>query len=355
MKNWNRRTVIRFIASTLALILALSGIGVLIDNEGVHVVYRTRTVNVATPTPVPVDPGTQLTKADVKEDATKNTNAVGVGLHEDQKDETPPGVSKEAIEAGAEKSTEIAAVNLGKPEEPAGAQNYSCPFAPVVNHSNLTHKVEGVALHFTVSDPGTLLAVRGLFNTPDFGASSTFGIELTGRCQQWVSLEQKAWAQLTANSWYWSIEIVTRDRTRAQWLAAPIIRRGILANLVADLLHKAGARPVLVDPFGCTFLPGVTDHSRLECGNTHWDVGTHFPWDVFMKQVRQHYYSGNYRSACGSGCRRNIAMRKRHASLHKAIRGSNCDPDRPRSAKCKGWVRENRRIHATAKSRKVKL
>jgi hypothetical protein len=40
-----------------------------------------------------------------------------------------------------------------------------------------------------------------------------------------------------------------------------------------------------VDPIGCNFIPGYTDHNALECGNDHTDVLPNFPWDVLGKQL----------------------------------------------------------------------
>lgn len=220
-------------------------------------------------------------KADAVDDHTPD-------LHEDTKDETPPGISEKTLEAGREKTADIADEALGVPVEPAGAQAYSCPAAPVVNQSSLNGRRVGVALHFTVSNPGSLLAIRRLFNTSSFGASSNYGFELYSlKCQQWVPEGRKAWAQGAANSAYVSIEIISNDRSRASWLATPALQRGVLAALVRDIARRHGAPLKLVDPSGCNFTPGITDHNRLECGNTHWDVGGNFPWDVFMAQVRR--------------------------------------------------------------------
>lgn len=340
------------IAVLTVLVGILGTITITIDGDKVTVTRVAPTRTIVIPQPVAVDPGTQLSKVQQAEDSTRYPNAVGVDLHEDSKDETPPGVSKEELKQGEAQTQAAADAMLVAPSQPAGAQNYDCRKHYVVNQSALTHKVIGVAMHFTVSDPGSLDAIRRLFNTPAFGASSTFGFELyNGRCEQWVPLNRKAWAQLSANSYYWSIEIASKDRSRASWLAAPAIKNGSLAGLVSDLLKQAGAPPRLVDPQGCTFLPGVVDHSRLECGNTHWDVGKNFPWDVFMHQVRLHYYG----SDCSTRCKRTKDLRLRHKRTHKAIRDRNCSIDHPKHEGCKQLVRRNSAIHAAAKKERIKL
>jgi N-acetyl-anhydromuramyl-L-alanine amidase AmpD len=232
-----------------------------------------------------VDRDQQLEPDEQAEAAKSHADLAGnVDLHEDARDETPPGVPAGALQAGRAFEERQATTQLTNPAPPVGAQNYSCRAHPVGNQSALTQSRVGVALHFTVG--GTIESVWRLFDTGSYGASSNYGISLTGRCEQWVPDGRKAWAQLAANSAYISIEITTNDLTRAQWLAAPVIKHGILASLVRDKLRAIGAPAKLVDPVGCNWTAGVTDHSRLECGNTHWDVGKNFPWDVFMRQVR---------------------------------------------------------------------
>jgi N-acetyl-anhydromuramyl-L-alanine amidase AmpD len=245
----------------------------------------------------PVQPGASPIVADTNQEQqpdelgeARRSSADLLGnadLHEDTRDETPPGVRAATLQQGRIRTARLAEQQLARPERPAGAQAYSCQRAPVVNQSALSSRRVGVILHFTVSQPGSLDAIRGLFNRPSFGASSNYGFELFNlRCQQWVPEHRKAWAQGAANSAYVSIEIITNDRSRASWLATPALRRGVLAALVRDIARRHGAPLQLVDPVGCVFPPGITDHDRLECGNTHWDVGRNFPWDIFMRQVR---------------------------------------------------------------------
>lgn len=213
----------------------------------------------------------------------------GLDLHEDMKDETPPGVSDERLEAGERATEALAEKEALAPERPAGAQAYRCVSRPVVNQSALSGRQHGVAMHFTVSDPGSLFAIRGLFNRPSFGASSNYGWDWAKPrgeyCHVWVRVGRKAWAQGAANSAYVSIEVHTKDRSHASWVAN--LRDGRLAALVRDLAKRTGAPMRLVNPSGCVFPPGITDHDRLECGNTHWDVGKNFPWDYFIRQVRR--------------------------------------------------------------------
>lgn len=273
-------------AALAALALVLAGCGGGGGGRDFKVIQRPPpTPSSPHPAPVVADADQQFEPDEQAEAAKSQGDLLGnPDVHEDTRDETPPGVPAAEIARGHAFEDRQAQTQVATPAPPVGAQNYSCRAHPVRNQSGLNGRRVGVALHFTVG--GTIESVWQLFNTPSFGASSNYGISLGGRCEQWVPNSRKAWAQLAANSAYISIEITTNDLTRAQWLASDLIRKGILASLVRDLLRGVGAPARLVDPVGCNWTAGVTDHSRLECGNTHWDVGQHFPWDVFMRQVR---------------------------------------------------------------------
>lgn len=278
-------------AAITALLIALAGgtVAIVTIDSG-----EPPTQEVKIPVTVPATgPGDQVITVEADKDNNLDKSEqveaadAGIDLHEDTRDETPPGVTPAQIQAGEALTEKLAKKELTKPEPPAGSQTYSCKKRPVVNQSPLTERRVGVALHFTVSAPGSMNAIFGLFNRPSFGASSNYGYELfSNKCEQWVPDNRKAWAQLAANSAYISIEIVTKDRSRAEWLATPAFKTGKLASLVRDKLRQIGAPIRLVDPKGCVWLAGVTDHNRLECGNNHWDVGNNFPWPEFLAQVK---------------------------------------------------------------------
>jgi N-acetyl-anhydromuramyl-L-alanine amidase AmpD len=301
----------KLIAAVVALIAASFGIGIAVDDidgdgrpDRITIERKSKTVDPPGPVgPVKLDTGNEVQRDEMREHEKESEALLpdDPDLHEDMRDETPPGVSQAEVNEGREQTEALADKLLGEPRPPAGAQAYSCPRNLVRNRSSLAGPRVGTALHFTVSSPGSMNAIIGLFNTPSFGASSNYIIELDGRCRQLVPNGEKAWAQGAANSAYFSIEIVTNDLSRSQWLAAPIIRRGILAALVRDLNRSVGAPLKLVDPVGCAWTPGITDHDRLECGNTHWDVGGNFPWDVFVRQVRNGVkvaITSRHRSTC---------------------------------------------------------
>lgn len=350
----------RFLPVALTLIFASGAISVAVfDDDGdgkpdrVNVERKFKEVDPPGPTPpLTVDTDNQLQPDEQREaeesEARSTASDEPVDLHEDMRDETPPGVTAEQVKDGLEATEALADKTLTDPQPPAGAQAWSCPNHLVRNRSALNGPRVGTALHFTVSDPGSLNAIRGLFDTSSFGASSNFGIELAGRCETWVPRSEKAWAQGAANSAYFSIEIVTKDRSRESWLAAPIIKNGILAALVRDLNRSIGAPLKLVDPVGCTWKPGIVDHDRLECGNTHWDVGLNFPWDVFIKQVQ-------LGTACGERCNRKKSLRTRHNATHRALRKRQCNVKGKDKARCQRLMRRNLVLHETARAEKIRL
>lgn len=214
----------------------------------------------------------------------------GPGVHEDMRDETPAGAPPDAPREVRSEATS----GLGPPLPVGGAQTYECRRRFVRNRSSRNGaKVRLFVLHYTVSAPGTLDIIRGLFDRPSFAASSTFGFEVTtGRCELWVPPAEKAWTQGAFNSVSESVEIMARgDEPRSWWLAQPGLSK--LAQLVADRLRARGLPPDYVDPVGCGVQrAGWTDHDSLECGNSHHDVRPAFPYDVFAARVKRFYYGG---------------------------------------------------------------
>lgn len=242
---------------------------------------------------VVIDPGRQLGPLEQRQDADPTPIDEGPGIHEDLKDESPPGAPADA----AKEIRTFPTRGIGEPLPVGGAQNYSCPRRLVRNYSARAagSTVKAFVLHYTVSRPGSLDVIRGLFDRPDFGASSNLGLEPSGRCELWVPFDQKAWTQGPFNSSAESVEIMALGtEPRSWWLAQPILSKGILAAIVADRLRARGLPPRRVDPSGCSIAEaGWTDHNALECGMTHHDVSPGFPYDVFAAQVKRAYYGGN--------------------------------------------------------------
>lgn len=248
------------------------------------------------------------------------------------RDSTPPGVTPEEAADAL-----VTPPGLVAPQPPAGAQNYRCDRRYVRNYSDRspgTHVVQ-LVLHITVSDPGTLNAIHALFDNPSSSASSTYGVELSGECEQWVPNAKKAWTQGAFNSVSESWEIITKLRSRQAWLDSPLIKKGILASMVRDRARARGIPLRLVDPVGCTPKAGITDHDRLECGNNHVDVGSGFPWDVFMRQVRASEVKAD----------KLVAARRSHRIVHAKL-AKRCRTRRQRAgAGCKALRARNRALH----------
>jgi hypothetical protein len=248
----------------------------------------------ATATATPTSSATPAPAGDLQaEPAAPGQPATEAPAESDLRDETPPGVPKSELKQG-EKAAKDAAKDLPAKERPVGgAQNYSCPddHKGEVWSSRNGAKVMQFVLHYTVSAnvPGRadVLGIRDYFARTRVGSAHLI-LDFEGNCIQTVPWDQKAWTEGFFNSVSDSVEIIATGReTRAQWLAAPIIRDRILASIVRDRLRARGLPRRRVDPVGCVAQLGVTDHNALECGNSHTDVAPNFPWDVFMQQLAE--------------------------------------------------------------------
>lgn len=248
------------------------------------------------------------------------------------RDSTPAGVTPEQADDAL-----VTPHGLVAPQPPAGAQSYRCDQRFVRNYSDRspgTH-VSQIVLHITVSNPGSLNAIHALFDNTSSSASSTLGLEQDGECEQWVPFAKKAWTQGAFNSVSESIEIISQLQSRQAWLAAPIIKKGILAAIVRDRARARGIPLRLVDPVGCTPIAGITDHDRLECGNNHVDVGVGFPWDVFLKQL----HAGEAKADAI------VKARRSHRIVHAKI-AKRCRGRQRHSHGCSLLFKRNGQLHA---------
>lgn len=272
----------RYYILIFALCLALAGCEFGSNEDS----PATETV-VEVPIPGPDDP-----TIDPDQQQTSSERPEGIDAHEDAKDETPPGVTPEEL-----KKAKSTPPGVGKPKPVGGAQLLSCRDHFVRNFSDRAPntKVSMFVLHYTVSSTASFDAIWNLFNTPSFGASSHYLLGVTGRCERLVPNTKKAWTQGAFNSVSESVEIVccTSNPSRSWWLDQPIIKNNLLASLIVDRLRARGLPPNLVNPGACTPIAGFTDHNRLECGNTHIDVGSNFPFDVISTQVKKIYNAGS--------------------------------------------------------------
>jgi hypothetical protein len=203
------------------------------------------------------------------------------------KDETPPGIDQSKHAQIQDRSKQIADDQLVTPRKPAGAQTWSCKqdFGGHLWSQRRVKPTEWV-VHYTAG-PGTAASTVAYFKRTR-AASSTFVVEPDGTCIQMMPVLTAApWTQLAANQTSISVEIVTTgyNISRAQWLAMPIFSQGILAAMMRDNMRLAGIPLRHVDPIGCSFIVGWTDHNALECGNNHTDVLANFPYDVLQRQL----------------------------------------------------------------------
>lgn len=144
--------------------------------------------------------------------------------------------------------------------------------------------------HYTVSHNtpgwGDVYAIQHYFQTARLG-SAHFIVDFEGHCLKMVPGEKKAWTQGNVNSYAYSVEVIAYGNEPASaWKTSALFKDRILARLTASVMRAHGLPLRRVDPVGCVFPAGVTDHDALECGNDHHDVSPHFPWRVFMRQLR---------------------------------------------------------------------
>lgn len=84
-----------------------------------------------------------------------------------------------------------------------------CPFAiwrgpiPNMKPDGMTHPVRGVILHV---EEGTEQGTDSWFHNPQAQASAHFGIAADGTIHQWVDTDDRAWAEMAGNAYWWSVE-----------------------------------------------------------------------------------------------------------------------------------------------------
>lgn len=98
------------------------------------------------------------------------------------------------------------------------------------------------------------------------------------------------WGAPGANGRGWHLEITGRAGwTRSQWLA----RRGTIERAAFKLAWHGRAFGIPLTRLSDVDLhrgvkQGIVDHRQCSrvFGGTHWDVGSGFPWDVFLSRAR---------------------------------------------------------------------
>lgn len=337
----------RWLAVLAAIFTCLGTVlGVLVDDGGGGETPPAQTVEAA-PTP-----------QEVKEIVAEAPPAGELQADPDVlRDETPPNVPVEKLEEGereAEKIvSELDVSPANSPNPVAGAQGYSCrkSFQTAGVGAYRSYWLQFV-WHFTVSAnrPGwdDVYAIKNYLQS--VGLSATFIIDAEGHCLQTAPLDRNPQTQGPFNTSSVSVEIIaTGKETRAEWLAMPLIKDGILAALTRDHLLGAGLPLKFVDPVGCTPKAGVTDHDALECGNNHWDVGEQFPFEVVLRDMR----AGP--DPCGKQCRK---YRPRHRLVHRQLEkrcATKKDRTKTRPKECRRLHGRNRYMHRLARKRGFNL
>ena len=207
------------------------------------------------------------------------------------RDEHPDEIPARVLEQGRRVNQTVSEARLGPALPVGGAQNYSCrqDFSGHVYSERNGQKPTEFVLHYTVSAnrPGwsDVLAIQAYFKRTRI-ASAHYIVDFEGHCLQMVPLPKKSWTQGAANPTSISVEVIATGReTTAQWLAAPLFTKRILASIARDAMRGHGIPLRWVDPVGCVFGPGWTDHNALECGNDHHDMTPNFPYKQFAAQL----------------------------------------------------------------------
>lgn len=258
------------------------------------------------------------------------------------KDDTPEAVSHGALIEGAQRTR--AAGDRLLPVPVGGAQTYSCreSFGNGLYSSRHGIKPTEFVVHYTAG-PGTAQSILDFF-TRTRAASSTYILEPATRCIQMAPESAKPWTQLAANPYAISVEIVTTgyNLSRAQWLAMPIFSKHVLADLMRDSMRRNGIPLRHVDPVGCNFVPGWTDHNALECGNNHTDVQPSFPYDVLQRQLTD--------SGAGVSPARFLTARERHHARDRCTTRSRLAHTRRGSGRYRTRLAKARRYKAPVRA-----
>lgn len=288
----------RLLSLVGALIVLVFGvvIGISVDSgDG----GKTHTIHITTKAPAPI--AQQAPEGDLQQEAppASDPHATIAPQDSDLRDQTPPGVSQDVLQAGKEKTDKLGTdAGVSDTAQPVGgAQNYSVTkdFSGHV-YSDFFSNVTPTefCLHYTVSPNitgwGDVRGVQGFFKRT-MAASATFIGDFEAHILQMVPLDHKAWTQGAFNPFCRaSFEIIaTGKETRQQWLNSTLIKGHKLSSLMHDVMKMYHLPLKFVDPVGCAAIPGYTDHHHIECGNNHTDVAPNFPFDVLKKQLAESF------------------------------------------------------------------
>lgn len=274
----------------------------------------------------------------------------------------PPGADRQkALRLLDQVEQQVADAPAPRPRPTGGAQNYTFRTAYAGTPQGRGGARLQVVIHCTVgrNRPGW----GDVYDTKSYldrvGLSAAWIADFEGHFLKTMPNSSYAYTQGPGfNRYSLSLEIVsTCQETRAQWLASPLIKDGLLASWLADRLREIGAPFRRVDPAGCTPGRGYTDHAALECGNDHTDISfscpngsNHprnfaappcaFPWAELARQLADAPDAPN---------RKLRTWRRRHRIGHARLRkwcqpgGDKCAQIRTRTQKLHRLVTRERR------------
>jgi hypothetical protein len=355
MTRPNRAPLIgAIIAILLGLAAVLTAITDPFDGGGT----TTRTVTVATPGAVAPAPlvttvdtngakaGVQTGTVAAPATATARVAATALGDHADARDETPVGVSPQALEAGRQAQERLAETDqlpLVTPD--AAPQQRGCTTALVKNYSTRRGvRPRLFVLHYTVSPNrpgvGDVNAVVNLFNTPSFAASSNYVLDREAHCKYIVRESDKAWTQAAANSFAISVEIINSGHEGTLISGAGLRKLGVIVS-DATRRWKIPLRRGAVS--GCVpTRPGIVTHQMLgACGGGHVDVSPYNALGTVINAALAARRAGQVTSVDRRTCARLNAwrragrphsalatnQRRRDALAHRHV---TCTPSGPR-------------------------
>jgi hypothetical protein len=168
--------------------------------------------------------------------------------------------------------------------------------------------VQAVYLHYTAGPEGPTSAEAGAAydkRRTDQVSTGYFTDSLGPALQEVPDGDRSHTTRFHADEIGISIEICGTVQTRAQWLDPVSLATLVTtAGLVAILLTRHGLAFKRLSVaelrrayYSDTTITGIADHNTAtlafpEDGGTHTDVGTAFPWDIFMGLVRDALNTG---------------------------------------------------------------
>lgn len=233
------------------------------------------------------------------------------------RDETPPGLSPEAVAAAAAQQDLFAKKDRlpltqpdAAPEQPGCRSNFVKSYS-----SRGGTKPRLIVEHYTVSGnlPGfrDINALTAYSNNTANGVSWTYNFDRDGNCAYTVRETDKPWTQATMNRVSIGIEIINRGAGDGPLFTSSGLKRH--ARVVSDISRRwdIPVRRGKINRSTCTVVrSGILDHNSLgTCGGNHFDI-TPYDVDKIITAVRVYRAKTD---ATTRRCNELAALRKRAA------------------------------------------